>query len=305
MAIRSYPQVYQLDHRAVADLFDGEIVVSEKLDGSQFSLGVIDGALECRSHGQQIVLDAPGIFEKAVATARELQPLLRPSWVYRCEYLPKQRQVALSYGRVPKKFLALYDICTGLEEYAPPEVVKEWGGILGLDVAPYFYVGPGDGIAKAQLVAFLENESVLGGVKVEGVVVKNPGRFGLDKKALMGKLVREEFVELHDKAWRGDNPRGKDIIEGLGEKYRSEARWMKAIQHLAEAGQLQNAPQDIGPLLREIPADILKEEEDAIKAALFKWAWPQISRKAVAGFPAWYKERVTLPDLGMAEKEGE
>jgi len=56
-------------------LFDGEVTIEEKVDGSQFSFGLIDGELQCRSHNQQLVIDEP---EKMFApTQKSKETLLR------------------------------------------------------------------------------------------------------------------------------------------------------------------------------------------------------------------------------------
>ena len=36
---------------------------------------------------------------------------------------------------------------------------------------------------------------------------------------------------------------------------------------------------------------------DEIKAALYKWASPQILRKSIAGFPEWYKRKLMEDSL--------
>ena len=36
----SYPKVYAIGHAYLGALFDGEVVVTEKVDGSQFSFGI-------------------------------------------------------------------------------------------------------------------------------------------------------------------------------------------------------------------------------------------------------------------------
>jgi hypothetical protein len=64
------------------------------------------------------------------------------------------------------------------------------------------------------------------------------------------------------------------------------------VQHLREAGQLQGAVQDIGPLIQEIPRDVEKECKPEIMEALWKWAWPHIKRAVTRGFPEWYKEKL-------------
>ena len=41
--LTSYPKVYQLGHKAVLDIFSGPVVIQEKIDGSQFSFGLVGG----------------------------------------------------------------------------------------------------------------------------------------------------------------------------------------------------------------------------------------------------------------------
>ena len=45
MRLLSYPKVYNLGHKAITDLLLDPIIVEEKVDGSQFSFGMIDGQL--------------------------------------------------------------------------------------------------------------------------------------------------------------------------------------------------------------------------------------------------------------------
>lgn len=84
MSINSYPSVYAIGHSAIKDLFLGPVIIEEKIDGSQFSFGVIDGELQCRSKGKQLILDAPEkMFEKAVGIVKETAPALKPGWTRR------------------------------------------------------------------------------------------------------------------------------------------------------------------------------------------------------------------------------
>lgn len=50
--INSYPSIYSLGHRYISELFSGPVVIQEKIDGSQFSFGNLNGKLFCRSKGQ-------------------------------------------------------------------------------------------------------------------------------------------------------------------------------------------------------------------------------------------------------------
>lgn len=287
--IHSYPSVYAIGHQAIAGLFDGPVVVEEKVDGSQFSFGTLDGALRCRSKGKDLVPDAPErMFERAVETARELSGVLRDGWVYRGEYLQKPKHNTLAYARVPERHVILFDVSPGLEEYLSPDQKAEEAVRVGLEIVPCFGVRSIESLDE--LKALTERESCLGGATMEGVVVKNYGRFTKDKKAMMGKYVREAFKESHKLEWKAANPAMGDVIQKLIEVYRTNARWEKAVQHLREAGTLIEGPQDIGPLMKEIPADILKECREEIAAKLFEYAWPKIARGVIAGVPQWYKD---------------
>ena len=119
----------------------------------------------------------------------------------------------------------------------------------------------------------------------------------------MGKYVSEAFKEVHEADWKARNPHGKDLIQKFIEKYHSPARWQKAVQHLREAGKLEGSPRDIGMLIREIPADVRKEEEQAIKDALFEHFWLQIQRGIIAGFPEWYKSELAKSAFDRGEKK--
>lgn len=293
--INSYPSIYSLGHRYLSELFSGPVVIQEKIDGSQFSFGVIDGKLFCRSKGQQIYVDAPEkMFAAAVATAKRCfdEGILPEGYTFRCEYLQKPKHNVLAYGRVPVGNLVLFDVCMpGSENYVSSGSCTEWALALGIEPVPVLFEGeisPQD----ATIQHYLDRESVLGGCKIEGIVVKNYYRFGVDKKILIGKFVSPAFKEVHRHEWKKSNPTPHDIVEQIITDYKTSPRWCKAIQHLRERGELVNGPEDIGKLIREVQADVSREESEAIREALFIHFWPQISRGIVSGLAEWYKQRL-------------
>lgn len=289
--IHSYPSVYQLGHRAIEGIFNGPVTIEEKIDGSQFSFGIIDGELQARSKNQQIIISAPdSMFGNACIEICELMPQLHPGWVYRCEYLAKPKHNALAYSRVPVHHLIVYDIDTGNEAYMSTTEKYVETNRLGLEHVPSFFVGEVKSLEMFK--ELLDRESILGGTKIEGVVVKNYSLFTQEKKVAMGKYVSEAFKEKHEKEWGAANPSGKDVAQQLIEELRTEARWQKAVQHLRERGELDNSPKDIGALIREVPADILKEEKEHIMDVLFGHFWKQIARGVNAGLAEWYKEQL-------------
>lgn len=294
----SYPSIFALGHRALAELFDGPVLVEEKVDGSQFSFGLFEDGYRARSKGKQLILDAP---EKMFATAVEhIQTLpLREGWTYRAEWLAKPKHNTLAYERAPTNGLIVFDINDGHESYLPWEAKAEEAARIGLEAVPVMHHGEVTDIDMFR--AMLDRTSCLGGQLIEGVVLKNYAKFGPDKKALLGKFVSERFKEKHKVEWRASNPTRKDVIALLGLAYKNEARWEKAVQHLREAGALEDSPRDIGALMKEVPADIKKECVDEIKDKLFEWAWPQIQRQVSNGLPEWYKGKLLEKQFEGAE----
>lgn len=298
----SYPSIYNLGHKAVEQLLTVPVQVEEKIDGSQFSFGMDMDGLRVRSKGCEMIVDAPEkMFQKAVDTVKELAPLLHVGWTYRAEYLAKPKHNTLAYNRNPVKHLIIFDINRGHEDYLTWEEKKIEAERLGLECVPKLYEGMLSTLDKFR--EFLETESILGGQKIEGVVVKPIGYtlWGKDKKCLMGKFVSEAFKESHSHAWKENNPTKNDVLQILAGEYGVQARWMKAIQHLREAGKIQDSPADIGVILEEIGTDIHKECADEIKEKLFKWAWPHLSRMLTRGFPEWYKEELLKKQFQKVE----
>lgn len=318
----SYPSSFNLGHAAVRDLLTVPHWISEKVDGSQFSFGSFSNhegksedplsgeplyvseefELRVRSKGTVMHPDAPEkMFSKAVASVKERQHLLHPGWTYRGEYLQKPKHNALAYDRVPVGHIILFDVSTGEEEWLAPWQLAEEAVRIGLECVPFLHGSMiGGETTLEQLRNIIDNtDSILGGQKIEGIVIKPlVPLFGRDKKTLMGKFVGERFKEVHKREWTGANSTNGDVIDRLIATYRSEGRWLKAIQHLREAGKLEDSPKDIGLLIREIPEDIEKEEAEAIKAALYAWAWPKIRRGVATGVAEFYKDQLLKAQFG-------
>lgn len=287
----SYPKIWNLGHGALVELFQDEVTIEEKIDGSQFSFGVFNGELRCRSKGQQLIVNAPErMFEAAVNTVKSLQPLLKDGYTYRAEYLQKPKHNALAYDRIPKDHLIVFDISPAEEVYLSYEEKAAEATRLGLEVVPLVFKGIVENATF--ILAMMDRISVLGGQKIEGMVIKNYKKFGPDKKVLLGKHVSEAFKEVHKNDWKKENPKSGDVLQLISEQYRSTARWNKSIQHLKERGELDNTPKDIGRLLKEVQLDIKTECEAEIKEQLYKWALPHITRVAIRGLPEWYKEQL-------------
>lgn len=286
--IRSYPKILAVGHHALKELFTDEVLIEEKIDGSQFSFAKINGELICKSKNQQIILDAP---EKMFSTAVDISKTLdlRDGWTYRAEYLQKPKHNVLAYNRVPEKHLMIIDINTGYEQYlSHADKVAECAR-LGLECVPCIFKGHIHTVTD--LMSFMDTISILGKQKIEGIVIKNYNKFSSLGYVLMGKYVSEEFKEIHKKHWReAGGETQKSILDLLGAVYCNRARWNKALIHLKEQGQISGELKDISTLIKEIPKDIEEECKEEILQKLWKWAWPHIARASVRGVPQWYKD---------------
>ena len=297
-SFHNFPKVYNLGHRYLDRLFDGEVYVEEKIDGSQFNFGIFTDEnadeflstpiVQCKSKGANLVIEAPeAMFKGAVDWVIENAIQLIPGWTYRAEWVPKKKSNVLIYNRAPINGLIIFDISTGLEKYLLHSDKSMEAARLGLECVPLLEVCH-QAPEYAHYRALLATDSCLGGTQVEGVVFKNYNQFGKDGHAVMGKYVSEVFKEAHNREWTKESK--GSMLERLIQQFRTAARWHKAIQHLREAGTLLQAPQDIGNLIQEINRDLLEEETGTIQKLLFDEFRKDFLRGVTRGFPEFYKD---------------
>jgi hypothetical protein len=303
--IHSYPSIYNLGHKAIADLLKGLVIVEEKVDGSQISFGKRDGKLFARSKGATLNLVAPdGMFSEACAVINSLRDKLPNNMVFRGEYLRRPHHNVLTYDRTPDNHIIIFDVeNSGEQDFFSPEAKRIAAEGIGLECVPVLYRGIVDSLEK--LRELLETPSILGGQKIEGVVIKPESYdlYGRDKKVLMGKYVSESFKEVHARTWKqehGTKSNG-EILQVLGDALATPARWQKAVIHLREEGKIADDPRDIGLLIPAIQEDVLKECSELIREKLFSWAWPQLKRSVTRGMPEWYKSQLVKAQFETVE----
>ena len=301
--IPSYPKVLTLGSVYTERALTGEVVIQEKIDGSQFSFGLNeDNELIMRTHHSQIVFgNVPKLFQPAVdyllSIENKIKKWYSPNTYFYCEYLQKPKHNTLSYDKTPLNHLVLYDMWE-YNQWGSSEMLAFAAMILEIDLVPELYRGE---VNKERLQEFLNTDSYLGKEKIEGVVIKNYDEnilIGGNVYPLFTKFVQKSFKERNSKEWSKE----KDKLKGFIESFNSEARWQKAINHAKENGGLTNSPKDIGGLIKAINQDILEEEKENIKEFLFKHFWGDISRVSTRGFAEWYKTQL-LENVEETEKE--
>lgn len=292
--IPAYGKIHALGSRFVKDIFNqGHMQIQEKVDGSQFSFGVLDGQLRIRSKGREIFQDAPdAMFRAGVEHVQRVQHRLVHDWIYRAEYLCKPKHNALAYSRIPCNHIALFDIMIGRETFLPQEELQQQASELDVEAIPTLTSLRGE-VDLSTFQELMKTESFLGGQTIEGVVVKNYSMYDPQSgHVLMAKYVSKPFKEVHNREWKSANPTGKDVVQSLIEKYKTAARWEKAVYRLRDEGKIENTPRDIGGIIKSVWPDIVEECEANIKEDLWKHFSKQISRGVVAGLPEWYKQRL-------------
>lgn len=298
MMISAFPKIFAVGTSYIGALFDDEVEITEKIDGSQFVFGRLNGELQMRSKGAMIE-DWYGrkendLFYPAIQHVLKIQDAIPNDTVFYCETLCKPKHNTLTYVRTPLNNLALYAVRSGVDTFVSEHAeLSMWAEALKIEVVPLLAQGKIDNVEG--LHALLDNTSVLGGPKIEGFVVKNykqPFLLGGQPIPVMcGKYVSEAFKEVHRKTWTGENTgRGKWGLFKAG--YKTHARWDKAVQHCSERGVLQFEPRDIPVLLKELKDDIEAEEKQVIMEFLWKEFGSEVLREATKGFPEYYKSKL-------------
>ena len=316
-----YTKVRTLGSSRTERAMVGEVVIQEKIDGSQFRFGLNeDGELVLGSKGvnweyqawdKMFALGA----EYVTSIADKIKMTFMPDTYFFCEYLNKPKHNTLTYDRVPKNNLILFDVMFNGEWIGQDRKSLEMHAFdLGIDVVPELWrgtvevkrIGAGEKFDRTkgwEHLDFLKNMinttmSFLGGVQIEGVVIKNYHEFlelGGHEYPLFTKYVRETFKEQHDKAWKSKSP--KFTLQDYMVSFATDARWEKAIQHLRDEDRLDISPKDIGPLIKEVQKDIREECVDDIKDFLYKMFIQDLLRMSVRGLPDWYKDKLVTDNL--------
>lgn len=287
--IPHYPKVLTLGSAYTENIFNGEVVIQEKVDGSMFRFGINeDGQLVMGSKSVAIYEDNyPAMFKEAVEYVKTLKLNFEKDTYFYCEYLQNEKHNVLKYERIPKNHLVLFD-CLVNGKWLDQNELKMTAENLGIDVIPTLYEGDANVEKVRQL---LETKSYLGGETVEGVVIKNYKQtilLGGNVYPLFTKYVREQFKERHQTEWKVKSPKG--AIQQYLEGFKSEARWQKAYQYLRDKGEIEKSPRDIGKLIKRVQDDIVEEEKENIKNELYKMFIKDILRTATKGIAEWYKD---------------
>lgn len=289
----AYPKIFALGSPQTERIFQGEIEITEKLDGSQIAFGKVDGEVLIRSKGAQIFPEAvQKMFRNAVIQILDpiRQDLYEEGTVYYGEYLDRNKHNVLCYERIPRDHIAIFGVKKANGKFLNYSAMDYEAKRIGFDVVPLL-----PSVEAASFDQLLERESYLGGVKIEGFVIKNYSQeFLLGNQVIpfmAGKYVSEAFKEIHKKNWKAENT-GKGRWETYKDQFNTEPRFRKAVQHLRDAGLLTQTPKDIGSIIREVHKDIELEEKVNIQDFLWNEFGSELLRSSTRGIAEWYKKEL-------------
>lgn len=293
----AFPKIFALGSPPSVGILDGQVELTEKVDGSQFAFGFLDGVLRFRSKGVEIHEgNVMKLFKPAVEYVRSIEVEIKrsfPDVTFYGETLYTKNHNVLTYNAVPKNNIMLFGAqYTDGHFEGDYSLLKAYSDILQIDVAPLLFRG--NGLTFGDIQTLLEKESYLGGPKIEGVVIKRYEPALLANMVLpiwSAKYVSEKFKEVH-RAHDNGEFNNKLNWEEYKKTFRTEARWQKAIQHLQESGVLTHSPKDIGPLIVEMNKDAIEECKEEILTNLWKFFGKDLVRTISSGFPEWYKHKI-------------
>jgi len=293
--VRTYPSIEHGDEDTTtlnSDTHKGDVIIQEKIDGSQLSICNIDGKLHFYNKNKEITATSKPFLNSYLSLV-DKPHLFKKGYIYHGEAMNSIQPNTIRYEREPLYFWIIYEIVKDDGISLSPEQVLECIKDTGLEyIRPIFYnficAKYYDYVQIANKCITEINEgkikSVLGG-KPEGVVLK-----ALNHKKENGKIVNTRYKFVRTEFSEMNRMRKKklptlldtEIVDGIGDVYNVHARFQKAVQHLKEADKWKDGDimRNQSAMVNELDIDLLKECKEDIKTMLFIRFFPQICKAA-------------------------
>jgi hypothetical protein len=157
----AFPKILHIGDKQILDLFEGEVEITEKLDGSQFSFGKIDGEVITRSKGREFS-EPDKLFKPVWEYVHSIEDKLPEGIWFYGETLGTPRHSTLAYDRTPKNFFALFGVYDmERHEFLNYDSILQWSLNLGVDAVPLLFRGE---ISQDKILEMVEDTvSYLGG----------------------------------------------------------------------------------------------------------------------------------------------
>ena len=295
MKIRTLPSINTGYNTNLELDIDDRVIIQEKYDGSQFTIYKDEEGNLHYMNKNKSISGKGNVWLNSYLSLCKKTDFFKIGFFYHGEAMNSRQSHTVRYDREPKRFWVLYEIVRENGQILTPEEMTEHLKNTDIEVANVLYDNNGHtketnyiDIAK-DIIQKMEDgkiQSSLGGIP-EGVVLKVLNRKTDTDKVRNSrfKFVRQVFSEQnHAKKEKLPTLNDDEIVQGIASVYDTDARKQKAIQHLKECEKKgwneKNLTSNIGRMVEELDADLLKEAEEEIKDMLFIRFWPQISKGA-------------------------
>jgi len=289
----SFPKVRRIDKPVVKHILNDEVVVTEKLDGSQFRILLTRDGFDVGSKNVDGIDNVDSMFSLGVKRAEEVWrrfvdsglPDEYGNMVIYTEYLSKEKHNTLSYSKIPVNNLYLFGMyLLNHENEAGIDDMNYIAKKLDIDAPNVIFTGK---LTLDELQELIKQESYFGGTLMEGAVIINYNQYALApydelRWRLRAKMVREDFKELNHKEWK---EKKKDISKKFLDGFVTYPRLIKVLHKLEEEGKLVNEMVDLPLIFEEYWRDLLEEESDTLAELLVK----EYKRKAEKKIMGIYK----------------
>ena len=239
-----------------------DIVVQEKIDGSNASFKVVNGQILAFSRNTE--LDESNNLRGFYQWTQTLDPSkLLEGVIYFGEWTARHK---IDYKENLNKFF-LFDIYNEHTlEYVSFSMVEDESKRLGLNLVPVFYIGKA---LSFEEIAKFAGQSKLTDVG-EGVVVKNYNYKNKYEAQVFTKIVTTEFQEMNGVKSPKVTTAKKDSFDQFLDTYMTKARVEKIIHKMVDEQVLSEdyAIEDMGTILKNagtrVYDDLIKEELDSL-----------------------------------------
>ena len=256
MEFPKYPKIRRLGHEETKGVWDGTVVVEEKIDGANFRF-MYDPELDAVRWGTRNVdytgvdmADWPRRFERQWRWVLEHSDRLAefPGWVFYAEaVLP--HTIQYDWDRFPAPLIG-FDVLTP-EGWLPYPENKEAFEAIGLPFVPVV-----DILTQKPVLEKFEElvpKSAFYDGTAEGVVLKNYDN------GVFAKVLSEKFVEANRMTFGKNKKEIKDETERWFEYLFSPRRVEKVIQRMVDEGH-ELSMKMMRELIYEVVADAVEEE---------------------------------------------
>lgn len=286
--MKKFPKVLTLGQPLLIEIFNDPVDLTSKIDGSQCRIHLTEFNVECGS--KNVDTADVKMFELAYQQAdriwnENIWQTFGDDITLFTEFLNKPKHNVLKYDRVPKNNLYVFGALIDGNHLRTEELIEL---ATELNIEPPHIIASQIKIENPDdLNNYLETESILGGTKVEGIVIRNlyksyppllVSTMAFTDYPLVGKLVREDFKERLNKEWSGKKQRETPLAKVTTE-FLTDARFHKTIQHLNDNGELTYEMKDLKNIIPEFYRDLIDEEHDEIVKLAMEDFWRQLKRK--------------------------